>query len=333
MNKFLLSITLSTSILLSQEVSVFGAGNLDSKEPYGLNTTEKYILKNQNKIKTVSTDVNDVRSKLDSMNSRLEGLESIFQGDSEKLNSTVMKINDISDKSTKTSSDIEELRSVSTQLLTLKEESDKQFNTNIEALKKALSELTVVVNKINSQYVSETQFKKNMDQFVTRAEFEALKKVMGVTNKSSSSSAASSNNSSSAQTKTDKLLAKATLTSDEKKYLITEAKKQFDKMYFKYAIPIYEKLLEINYKPAESSFHLGEMWFVRKKYDRAISYFKKSAMLYDKATWMPTLLLHSAISFEKTNDKDNAKSFYSTLIDLYPSSKEASEAKQKLNKL
>ncbi len=330
MNKFLFSLTLSTSILLSQEVSVFGAGNLDSKEPYGLNATEKYILKNQNKIKTVSSDVNDMKSKLTSINSRLEGLESIFQGDSEKLNTTVLKINDIVNKSSKTTTDIEELRSVSSQLLTLKEESDKQFNTNIEALKKALSELTVVVNKINSSYVSETQFQKNMDQFITRAEFEALKKVMGVTNKSSSSSSSASNDS---QSKVQSLLAKTNLSGEEKKFLIAEAKKEFDRMYFKYAIPIYEKLLEINYKPAESSYHLGEMWFVRKKYDTAISYFKKSAMLYDKASWMPKLLLHSAISFEKTGDKDNAKSFYSTLIDLYPSSNEASEAKQNLNKL
>jgi len=330
MKKFLFSLTLSTSILLSQEVSVFGAGNLDSKEPYGLNATEKYILKNQNKIKTVSSDVNDMKSKLTSMNSRLEGLESIFQGDSEKLNTTVLKINDIVNKSSKTTSDIEELRSVSSQLLTLKEESDKQFNTNIEALKKALSELTVVVNKINSSYVSETQFQKNMDQFITRAEFEALKKVMGVTNKSSSSSSSASSDS---QSKVQSLLAKTNLSGEEKKFLIAEAKKEFDRMYFKYAIPIYEKLLEINYKPAESSYHLGEMWFVRKKYDTAISYFKKSAMLYDKASWMPKLLLHSAISFEKTGDKDNAKSFYSTLIDLYPSSNEASEAKQNLNKL
>jgi len=330
MKKFLFSLTLSTSILLSQEVSVFGAGNLDSKEPYGLNATEKYILKNQNKIKTVSSDVNDMKSKLTSINSRLEGLESIFQGDSEKLNSTVLKINDIVNKSSKTTTDIEELRSVSSQLLTLKEESDKQFNTSIEALKKALSELTVVVNKINSSYVSETQFQKNMDQFITRAEFEALKKVMGVTNKSSSSSSSASSDS---QSKVQSLLAKTNLSGEEKKFLIAEAKKEFDRMYFKYAIPIYEKLLEINYKPAESSYHLGEMWFVRKKYDTAISYFKKSAMLYDKASWMPKLLLHSAISFEKTGDKDNAKSFYSTLIDLYPSSNEASEAKQNLNKL
>ena len=99
------------------------------------------------------------------------------------------------------------------------------------------------------------------------------------------------------------------------------------------AIPKYEKLIEVNYKPAENNFYLGEMWYKRKKYDTAISHFKKSAMLNDKAAYMPTLLLHSAISFENVKDKENAKSFYGTLIELYPNSSEAKEAKTKLSKL
>jgi TolA-binding protein len=111
-----------------------------------------------------------------------------------------------------------------------------------------------------------------------------------------------------------------------------EAKEQYEKKYFKYAIPKFEQLISLNYKPAESNFYLGQMWYVRKKYDLAISHFKKSAILYDKAAYMPTLLLHSAISFEKTKDKENAKSFYSTLIDLYPDSKESKIAEKNLSK-
>ena len=329
MNKILISLAFSSLILFSQEVSVFGAGNLNSKEPYGLNSTEKYILKNQNKIKDVSSDVNDLKTTLDSMNSRIEGLESIFQGDSAKLNSTVLQLNDVLNKSNKSSTDIDELRNVTTQLLNLKEESDKQFNTNIAVLKDAVSKLSDLVNKINSEYVSESNFKKNIDQFVTRAEFEELKKVMGVKNKTTSQSSSTTSSTSSQNI----LLTKANLSAEEKSELLDSAKKEYDRRYYKYAIPMFEKLLEINYKPAESSFYLGEMWFVRKKYEMAISYFKKSAMLYDKADWMPQLLLHSAISFENINDKENAKSFYSTLIDLYPSSKEASEAKKNINKL
>jgi TolA-binding protein len=45
---------------------------------------------------------------------------------------------------------------------------------------------------------------------------------------------------------------------------------------------------------------------------------------------MPKLLLHSAISFEKLGDVDNASSFYSTLIDVYGDTKEAKIAKKKL---
>ena len=114
---------------------------------------------------------------------------------------------------------------------------------------------------------------------------------------------------------------------------MSEAKKDYDAKAYTTAIPKYEKLIEVNYKPAENNFYLGEMWCKRKKYDTAISHFKKSAMLNDKAAYMPTLLLHSAISFENVKDKENAKSFYGTLIELYPNSSEAKEAKTKLSKL
>jgi TolA-binding protein len=176
---------------------------------------------------------------------------------------------------------------------------------------------------INREYVSASELRKNMDQFITRAEFESLKKSLGVKTQSSVSNT----------TDTKKENANKELTSSDKAEIMKEAKEQYEKKYFKYAIPKFEQLISLNYKPAESNFYLGQMWYVRKKYDLAISHFKKSAILYDKAAYMPTLLLHSAISFEKTNDKDNARSFYSTLIDLYPGSEESKIAKKNLSKL
>jgi TolA-binding protein len=53
-------------------------------------------------------------------------------------------------------------------------------------------------------------------------------------------------------------------------------------------------------------------------------------MLYDKAKYLPKLLLHSAISFKKIGDNENAKNFYNTLIEIYPKTKEAKEALRKL---
>lgn len=334
MNKYILSFLITSTLAVAQEVSVFGAGDLNAKNPYGLNSSEKHILKNQKKLNSLTSNVSDVKLLIDSLNKRLEGLESIYEGDSSKLNATVLKMNQLmkkvdlsTDVATKNSADTEEIKNVSEQLLNMKEETDKEVRKSIATLKRAVSKLSKLVNKINSQYVSENELKTNMNQFVTRAEFEALKKAVGV--KSTSSSKASSTPVSVA--KVEKI--NKELTATDRRNLSASAKDDYKKRNFTSAIPKFEQLVELNYKPAEGNYYLGEMWYVRKKYDLAISHFKKSAILYDQAAYMPTLLLHSAISFEKTKDKENAKSFYSTLIDLYPSSSESKTAKKNLSKL
>ena len=271
----------------------------------------------------LTSKFSDVNLTIDSLNKRLEGLESIFEGDSSKLNSTVLRMNEIikkvelsTDMATKNSSDTEEIKLVSEQLLTMKEETDREVSRSIDSLKSSISKLTKLVNKINSQYVSENELKTNMNQFVTRAEFEALKKAVGVKTTS---------------VKKEKKSTKIDISN--KPALSASAKENYKNRYFTKAIPKFEALVKANYKPAEGNYYLGEMWYVRKKYDLAISHFKKSAILYDQAAYMPTLLLHSAISFEKIKDKDNARSFYTTLIDLYPSSSESKTAQKNLSKL
>jgi TolA-binding protein len=333
MNKYLLSLLVVSSIAGAQEVSVFDAGNLNAGNPYGLNSSEKHILKNQTNINNLSSKIGDMNSLVDAINRRLEGLESTYEGDSAKLNSTVLKINEIAQKVGQSSDlasksgDAAEIKNVSEQLLNMKEESEKEMRESINTLKTAMSKISSLVNKINSEYVSSAELEKNMQQFITREEFEALKKATGVKTSQVTPTKSNENKSSDIED-----LSKD-LTADGKQKLINEAKKDFDTKDYSSAIPKYEKLVEVNYKPAEGNFYLGEMWYMRKKYDVAISHYKKSAVLYDKAAYMPTLLLHSAISFENTKDKENAKSFYSTLIDLYPNSSEAKVAKKNLTKL
>ncbi len=52
--------------------------------------------------------------------------------------------------------------------------------SDLNSLKAALTKLTTMVNKINAEYVSSTELEKNMQQFITREEFEAVKKAMGI---------------------------------------------------------------------------------------------------------------------------------------------------------
>jgi TolA-binding protein len=326
MNKLLLSsLLLASTLIHADEVSVFGAGNLDSKNPYGLNSAEKNILKNKKTLGNIDSKVKDVKYTVESINERIDGLESIYEGDSQKLNESVLKLNEmikkIEENSTLTekhSSDIEDLKSVSTQILTMQEEFAAENKKNIASLKKAISKLSKKTNSINSNYISEKEFKSNMNQFITRNEFESLKKSLGV--------------KTSSKTKTVTKTKKVSSATD-KKSVMSEAIRLFKKDYFTKAIPMFEELIAANYKPATNNYYLGEIWYYRKKYDDAITHFKTSAMLYDKATYMPKLLLHSAISFEKTKDFSNAANFYSSLIDIYPESKEAKTATENLSNI
>ncbi len=323
MNKLILnSLFLISTLSYANEVSVFGAGNLDSKNPYGLNSTEKKILKNKKTLGNIDSKVKNVKYTIESINERIDGLESIYEGDSQKLNESVLKLNEmikkIEENSTLTEknlSDIEDLKNVSAQILSLQEELASENQKNILSLKKAISKLSKTTNSINAKYISEKEFKSNMNQFITRVEFEALKKSLGI--------------KSISKTSTTK---KKTSTSN-KKSMMDEAIRLFKKDYFTKAIPIFEELISANYKPAANNFYLGEIWYYRKKYEDAIRHFKTSAILYDKAPYMPNLLLHSAISFEKIKDFSNAANFYSSLIDIYPDSKEAKTATKKLSNI
>ena len=78
---------------------------------------------------------------------------------------------------------------------------------------------------------------------------------------------------------------------------------------------------------------MGEIAYYTKKYEDAIFYFKKSAGLYDQASYIDTLLLHTAVSLEKSGDKGQAKAFYENIIANYKGKKSAKIAKDRLKKL
>jgi len=305
------------SSLDAGEVSAFGAGDISSPNPYGLTSAEKHILTNKKKLDKFDTNVKGVKSNIDMISERIDGLESILEGDSQKLYKTtnsLVKINNSIELNTKNITQLDQ-SNINIKLVIEKLIEDQLniianqdvIKQNIKQLKTTQDSLTKSVNKINLAYVSEKELKSNMSQFVTKQEFD---KLVSLIDKKS---------------KTNKAK-----VSKSKAQMMKEAKAYYEKLYFNDAIPIYEKLVSLNYKPAESNYMLGEMWYVREKYEKAISYFKTSAMLYDKGKWMPDLLLHSAISFEKINDLDNAATFYNTLIDMYPDTKQAKTAKKNI---
>ncbi len=318
-NRLLVFIFILASNLDAGEISAFGAGDISSATPYGLTSAEKHILKNKKKLDSFDTNVKGVKSNIEMIGERIDGLESILEGDSQKLHKTTNSLSKIKTNIELNSKNITQLdqsnknakivieKLIEDQLQMLN--NHETFQKNQAILKKDIDNLTKLVNKINSVYVSENELKSNMSQFVTKKEFDKFVELIDKQNKASK---------------------KAKKLSKSKAQMMAEAKTLYKKQYFTKAIPIYEELVRLNYKPAESNYMLGEMWYVRKEYKKALSYFRTSATLYDKGKWMPDLLLHSAISFENINDLDNASSFYNTLIDMYPDTKQAKEAQKNI---
>ena len=165
-----------------------------------------------------------------------------------------------------------------------------------------LQKLAKMIDEINANYVSKRELDKALGKKTKSTTTSKNKPKENVSNKSN-----------------------ATLYSEGVRHFVKqrydEAKKRFTLTDSK------------NYKPAASNYYLGEISYYTKQYEDAIFYFKKSAGLYDKASYMDVLLLHTAISLDKTGNKSQAKVFYENIIENYKGKKTAKMAEDRLKKL
>jgi len=270
---------------------MFGAGNLESKEPYGLTSAEKVIVKNKTIVKKNEKKLNKVNTKVLDIDERVNGLESIVEGESLKLNKVFKNFNKHLDEFSLVN---EKNKALTTKLNGTTENLQFQIDQNrenIKTLKASLDKLVVIINEVNGNYVTKEEFKK----------------LLSLLDKKAVSKSKKSN-----------------------KTLMKEVRDLFKKDYFTQAEPILHQLIKAKHRPAECNYYLGEINYYRKNYNDALHYFKKSMTLYDKAKYLPTLLLHSAISFEKIGDEENAQNFYNTIVDVYPQTNEAKEASKKI---
>lgn len=288
--------------LSGAEPSAFGAGNLETSQPYGLTPSEKVILQNKNKLNKVVVNSNNQANKVDSLRERIDGLQTIIEGLSKKSQENRLELKELQKKNT------EELIATNEYEKRLSEISQAN-SLEIKDMKLAISELSALLNVVNTSYVSKDEFNTLVNDFNVFKELVAkeLKQSVAPVN-----------------SKLDKM------SSAE---IAKLAKQNYDKKYYTKSIEYYTQLIENNYKPAYAHYMIGEMKYKRKNYSDAIAYFKKSATLYSKASYMPALMLHTAISMEETDDVKNAETFYKGIIAKYPNSQEAKIAKNKLSKI
>lgn len=268
-------------------------------EPSAFNAGGSEPLKSKDQI--IEERLFNLSTRLKTLEESQEGLKSIFEGQMKRTQENSIRVDQVFNESNATISKVTE-------------HVDSNFalqNENLDKMKESILALGALVEKNNQQLKEEIANIK--------AELETLKEAKNTTKQVAKQE----------QNKKEDLEAKIAKMEPAKAYaegekLFLEGKHNEASPYFKYTI---EKL----YKPAKSNYLMGEIAFLNKQYEDAIFYYKTSATRYDKADYMPNLMLNSAKSFQALGQTENAKNFIDTLIALYPDSKEAKEAKKLLN--
>jgi len=269
------------------EVSVFGAGDLKSSNPYGLSETEKAIYANKKMTLQNAREIRALKLRIDDLSESLDGLRSVVSSLGEKIGQTGQKLYEMNRQGSAADED---------DVAQLKAELAEQKRQN-EKILIALKKLTGMIDTINASYV-------------TRDELKTVKKKV---NKRS----AIKKEGAHAPAKSNRVLLKEAIRAYRAK--------KYDK-----AEEIFSTLEQKNYKRATDNYYLGEIAYYQKRYSDAIVYYKKSAGLYDKASYMPTLLLHTALSFKKLGDTENAQRFFEAIIATYPGTSQAKMAQKNL---
>lgn len=172
-----------------------------------------------------------------------------------------------------------------------------------------LQKLAAMIDDINENYVSKEELQKALGN--KNMPKKSTAKISAKTDKKEEDSLQGKSNAK-LYSEGVRLFVKKRYSEAHKRFTVTDTK---------------------GYKPAASNYYLGEIAYYTKKYEDAIFYFKKSAGIYDQASYIDTLLLHTAVSLEKSGDKGQAKAFYKNIIENYSGKKSAKIAKQRLKKL
>ncbi|PID48049.1 MAG: hypothetical protein CR967_01945 [Proteobacteria bacterium] len=279
-----------------EERSAFGAGDLESSSPYGLTDSEKVLLKTKERMSALSKQLDDIQFRLSTLEEQMEGVRSVFDGTNERVNGIDRRLARLEDilgldgNATPFSSQISDIQAHV-------DKNNKIQSSNNKEIKKVIGELGSLIDSINADYVSKKKF-SDLESRLNR--LEKSKQVSKEPKKSVPKPKGKSNFE-----------------------IFSQAQKLYDKGKISKAKIYFESSVANNFKPAYSNFMLGEIAYKKKQWSSALGYYKKSVELFDKATYMPTLLYHTAISFDKIGDKQNANKFYKALKQGYPSSKEA----------
>ncbi|MDK9694623.1 MAG: tetratricopeptide repeat protein [Sulfurimonas sp.] len=293
------------SYLLSAEPSAFGAGDLNNPNPYGLSSSEATLLETKKNLQKVVVKSNNQANEVDSLRERIDGLQTVIESINATSRENKLKLKALEEKQSSENGGKSEYGK---RVMESMDVSTKE----LEKVNLKIVEISKLIDEINKSYVRKDEFNALVND-VNKFK-DLLSKELKATPKSK-------------QTEVQDVKSLSNAELDKK------AKELYDKKLYKESSELYKELIEKNYKPAYSHYMVGETEYYKNNHVEAIAYFKKSATLESKATYMPTLLLHTAISMESSGDKKNARTFYDAVVSQYPQSSQAEIAKKKLSSI
>lgn len=263
--------------------------------------TKKELKTLQSTNKNLENLAIDYSARIQTLEQSIDGMQSVLDGQS-------LRIKSLLDTIGKQETSIQSLQSS----LDYQGELVKQHSATIADMQKAidqlnakLSDLTTLTTKLNQEILAEL-----------RAESSGQSK---------SSSKSQTDKPSTKQADTGSQAEAFTKLSH--KEVFDEARKLYKENKLLESKERYEWLVQRNYRPATSLYMLGEIEYQRGKFAEAIGFYKKSASIDDKASYMPILLWHTAWAFRYSKDMDNYNKFLDSLIRLYPESEQGKKAK------
>ena len=150
-------------VFIFADVNPFGAGNLNSKTPYGLTPQEKAILKNKKDISKLKSEADYLNSQINQIKLKLSGYDDLikqklsgFDTVIDELNMQKSKIMQLEKNSSEYNKSIEiinkKINSLEENITTIKQtikEMSKIQNQNFNALKNAISEILSTLKSSN----------------------------------------------------------------------------------------------------------------------------------------------------------------------------------------
>lgn len=201
------------------------------------------------------------------------------------------------------------------------------INKRILAIETRITDLE---NNLNLQKTTYSKDISNLKSQIKMVQTQHDKDVKNITNALSQLTALIDSNSTEVDMPKVINLEPKDKISDNLKYddipgaeLLEMADKAYKSKEYLKASECFASLIKKNYKPAYSNFMLGEIEYFNKNYKNAIPYYDKSVAISQKGNYMPKLLYHTAISFDKIGDTNSANKFYKALKQAYPDSPEA----------